>query len=458
MPRNGSGVFNAPSNNWNPAVATVEASAADWNETLEDIGLGITNSLAKDGQTPATANLPMGGFKHTGVAAGSSRTDYTRLDQAQDGKTNWAEAGGTADAITATYSPVITALVDGQECYVRAGAANATTTPTFAPNSLDPEVIVKNGGLALAVGDIVGAGHELHLRYDLDNTRWELLNPSNADKPSLAGNNAFTGANTHAGAETFTGKILFPDDGELTIAAGAVTVTGKFHTLDTESDAASDDLDTINGLADGQEAVFRIENSARNVVITNAGNIITPNGLSITLDTTSQTIAGIYDGALSKFLVVSSSESIATETVAGITKRATNATTQTGAATDEAVTPANMRTALGFSKSFESSQQTITAGGTLTLAHGLAGRPKLVWAVLQCTTANLNYSIGDEVPYGPFNDYDGSNSRGIGLYLADTSNIGVRFASDAISVINKSTGVLSNITTSSWRLVVRALG
>ena len=96
----------------------------------------------------------------------------------QDGKSAWADASGTADAITAAYSIPITALVDGQLCYVRASAANATTTPNFSPDSLTARTIVKNGGVALAAGDIVGDGHELELRYDLANTRWELMNPA----------------------------------------------------------------------------------------------------------------------------------------------------------------------------------------------------------------------------------------------------------------------------------------
>ena len=63
---------------------------------------------------------------------------------------------------------------------MRAAGANSSTTPTFSPNGLTAYTIVKNGGNALNQGDIAGAGHELLLRYDLGNTRWELLNPSEA--------------------------------------------------------------------------------------------------------------------------------------------------------------------------------------------------------------------------------------------------------------------------------------
>ena len=88
-----------------------------------------------------------------------------------------ASAGGTADAITATFSPAIT-LADQQKCCVVLGYANATTTPTFAPNGLTAHTITKTGGAALAAGDLPGASAAALLIYNLANTRWELMNPA----------------------------------------------------------------------------------------------------------------------------------------------------------------------------------------------------------------------------------------------------------------------------------------
>lgn len=94
----------------------------------------------------------------------------------------WVVAGGAADAITATYSPAIVAggLVDGLELSFRATAQNATATPTFAPNGLPAHTITKSGGAALAAGDIAGSLAEVQMRYNLANTRWELMNPAGA--------------------------------------------------------------------------------------------------------------------------------------------------------------------------------------------------------------------------------------------------------------------------------------
>lgn len=102
------------------------------------------------------------------------------------------------------------------------------------------------------------------------------------------------------------GKVALKDDGELTISSGAVTITGANHTIDTESDAASDDLDTINGAVDGAVLVLRAANAARTVVVKhNTGNIVTPDGSDITLDETSKVVTLVYDAELSDWLVVS---------------------------------------------------------------------------------------------------------------------------------------------------------
>lgn len=67
-----------------------------------------------------------------------------------------------------------------------------------------------------------------------------------------------------------TGFTFLGDEGELTIASGAVTAYSGYHTIDTEGNAATDDLDTINeptnGVDDGAILVIRPESSARTIV------------------------------------------------------------------------------------------------------------------------------------------------------------------------------------------------
>jgi microcystin-dependent protein len=146
---------------------------ADTDDITSD---GLGNCLTRDGQGQPTANLPMATFRHTDVGDGQAVNDYSSLGQAQNGLLNWTIASGSSDAITATYTPAITELSDGQILHFRATAANLTTTPTFNPNGLGNTTITKNGGQALAIGDIIANGNTA-LRYWESNTTFELLNP-----------------------------------------------------------------------------------------------------------------------------------------------------------------------------------------------------------------------------------------------------------------------------------------
>lgn len=99
-------------------------------------------------------------------------------------------------------------------------------------------------------------------------------------------------------------KIIYDDASELTIASGVITVTQTYHDVDTESDGASDDLDTINGGVAGQLLILRAEHTDRTVVLKNGtGNI--KSGADITLDSTDDTATLIYDGT--NWLLISSS-------------------------------------------------------------------------------------------------------------------------------------------------------
>lgn len=224
MSFNGSGLFVIDSTG-QPVSANTLIESSVFNALTDDLATGLSNCITKDGQQAVTANLPMATYRHTGVGNAVARTDYAAAGQVQDGKLNWVDGGGTADAITATYSPAITALVDGQLCCVRATAANATTTPTFSPNGLTARTIVKKGGAALVAGDIVADGHELILRYDLANTRWELMNPviSINDSPQFAGINL-----GHASDTTLTRASagVVAVEGVNVVLAGAVTTDG----------------------------------------------------------------------------------------------------------------------------------------------------------------------------------------------------------------------------------------
>ncbi len=79
MSRNGSGSYSLPEA---PFVFDTVISETAMNNNLSDIGAALTASIAKDGQTTPTADLPMGTYKHTGVTTGSgaNSAEYVARD------------------------------------------------------------------------------------------------------------------------------------------------------------------------------------------------------------------------------------------------------------------------------------------------------------------------------------------------------------------------------------------
>jgi hypothetical protein len=73
MSRNGAGTYTLPAGN--PVVTGTTISSTWANNSLSDIATALTQSLAKDGQTTPTANIPLGGFKLTGLGAPTTAGD-----------------------------------------------------------------------------------------------------------------------------------------------------------------------------------------------------------------------------------------------------------------------------------------------------------------------------------------------------------------------------------------------
>lgn len=91
---------------------------------------------------------------------------------------------------------------------------------------------------------------------------------------------------------------------------------------------------------------------------------------------------------------------------------------------------------------------TLSSGNSLT--HGLGEKPKLVLILIRCITADLGYSVGDEILVD-------SRATGQGVSAtADNTTIYARIGSNALEVTNKSTGNVGTVTTARWVVVVRA--
>ena len=78
MSRNGSGVYQ-PSATGYPAVASTTIESAKYNAVIADIATALTLSIAANGETTITANIPMSGYKITGL--GNATADGEALNR-----------------------------------------------------------------------------------------------------------------------------------------------------------------------------------------------------------------------------------------------------------------------------------------------------------------------------------------------------------------------------------------
>jgi hypothetical protein len=106
-----------------------------------------------------------------------------------------------------------------------------------------------------------------------------------------------------------TNMIVFGAPVEKTISSGAIDVTGvTYITIDTEADAATDTLDTINGGVDGQIVVARSTDASRDPTLSdNVGNLQL-NSAGFTLSALQDSITLMYDATNSYWFEVTRSD------------------------------------------------------------------------------------------------------------------------------------------------------
>lgn len=189
MAFNGSGTYSLPAGN--PVVTGSTISSTTHNNTNSDIATALTNCVTRDGQSPATANIPMGGFKHTNVANATARTEYCSAGQAQDNTFDWLTGVAGTNTITATGPIGLSAYATGQ-CFRFTSAGANTGATTLNINSIGAKAITKYGTTALASGDIP-SGAVIEVVYD--GTQFQLVGNGLTTYAPLA-SPAFTGTPT----------------------------------------------------------------------------------------------------------------------------------------------------------------------------------------------------------------------------------------------------------------------
>lgn len=108
-----------------------------------------------------------------------------------------------------------------------------------------------------------------------------------------------------------------------------------------------------------------------------------------------------------------------------------------------------------FSTSFTSTDQTITSGSMLTLAHGLAGIPRAVFSYIRCTSADQGYSVNDIILMPAV--ATGVNNCGITLQV-DATNVYVIIGNipQVMAAHNRSTFATTTLDNTKWVVFIQA--
>ena len=264
MARNGSGTYTLPAGN--PVVTGSTISSTWANNTLGDIGTALTGSIAKDGQTTPTANLPMGGFAHTGVADATVRAMYGTAGQIQDSAFTFLTSPAGTNAITATASLGMSAYVTGQRFFFVAAATN-TGAVTLNINAIGVKSVTKNGTTALVAGDIA-INAVVQVVYD--GTQFQLLNPAAAANVSSfsAGTTGLTPSTATTGAVTLAGTLAVANGGTglATLTANNVmlgngTSTPSFVAPSTNGNVLTSNGTTWTSAANNKSTLGTVQNS-----------------------------------------------------------------------------------------------------------------------------------------------------------------------------------------------------
>lgn len=230
---------------------------------------------------------------------------------------------------------------------------------------------------------------------------------------------------------TFTGSVTF------------TTMSAFFTTLMDDADAAAV-MTTLGLTANGQSLVTAANYAAMRTLL---GLVVGTNVQAY--DATLASLAGLTlsEGALLTATGADAGAVLAKGTALQTLRM------NAGATAPEWAAPI-------FSVAYDSGNQTISAGGLLTLTHSLGAAPKIVQFFVKCLTAEYNYSIGDVVCVsgaGNTHDTAGINNSGFGA-VVNATTITIRFGigTNPVSAPNFTTGGLQVLTNANWALIVRA--
>ena len=224
MSYDGSGVFNINTAG-QPVITGTTISSTTFNSLTADLATGLTTALTKDGQSTPTANIGMGAFKITNLAAGTVASDAARLDQVQGGAATFITVAGT-DTLTGTVFPALSAYATGNQFSFLVANTN-TGAVTINVDGIGSKAITRTGTTALVAGDMV-AGQAVEIIYD--GTRFQLVNGNSFTNLKVSGTLGVTGVATFTAqpiVSSLTASLPVFTDASKGLVSNTMTGTGN---------------------------------------------------------------------------------------------------------------------------------------------------------------------------------------------------------------------------------------
>ena len=258
MSLNGSGVFNVNSAG-QPVVTGTLITAAAFNAYTADVAAALSTALYSDGQRVNAANLAMGGYKLTGLAAGVAPGESVRYEQLPEGRnltgglngklTTVASHATTADIFATTVGNLIdwtgTATTTAFAAAPQAGAERTLICADAAVFTAGANMLID--GLASGLSYTAAAGDKVIVRA-VTTTQFRLTvqpysaTTSNTSMVRLNTANGFGSTNTCI--RRFT-NVVTNQGVDITYADSATL--GATFTINTNGVYAISYNDAING-------------------------------------------------------------------------------------------------------------------------------------------------------------------------------------------------------------------
>jgi hypothetical protein len=230
-----------------PVVTGTTISSTAFNALTADLATGLSTALTKDGQTTPTANIPLGGYKITGLANATLSTDAMAYGQftafGTPGYTTTATAAGTTTlTVSSTQQqfftgvttqtvvlPVTSTLVLGQSFRIVNMSSGVVTVNSSGGNAVVAMVAlaevtvtcILTSGTTAASWDIQYTGHSA-----VTGTGSEVLATSPTLVTPTLGVASATSVNKVALTAPATGSTLTIADGKTLTASNSLTLAG----------------------------------------------------------------------------------------------------------------------------------------------------------------------------------------------------------------------------------------